>query len=208
MRGVRNILLSGVMACAACSGKIDGPREIPRSAIIGAPATSSPSVADPQMRAEDPALFDLSTQYFPGTTASGGKKRLFRLTRDQLDLTTRTLLPGSYAASVSSVVPSDPLQTNYEYGDILSWNASNFTPYTGWVGEIARRVEVDPGLRDHLRERYRHHVPSARRRATGAACVPQRREHRAARALFELLHGERCRQRRAGRNRRPGRPRC
>jgi hypothetical protein len=144
MRGVHKLLLSGVVACAACSGRIDGPREISGSAIPGAPASSTPSIADPQMRAEDPALFDLTTQYFPGTAASGGKKRLFRLTREQIDLTTRTLLPGSYAASVSSVVPSDPLQTNYEYGDILSWNASNFTPYTGWVGEIARRVEAQP----------------------------------------------------------------
>ena len=155
MSATRKILLGSVIACAACSGAIDGPRDFsgqmggaaaaaPGISGSGPSASASASATDGQMRAEDPALFDIATQYFPGQAASGGKKRLFRLTRTQLDLTTQTLLPTGYQSSVTGVVASDPLQTNYEYADNLSWNPANLTPYAGWVQDIARRVEADP----------------------------------------------------------------
>jgi hypothetical protein len=109
------------------------------------PGVVDPGVIDDMMRAEDPALFDVAEQYFPGATASAGKKRLFRLTREQLDRTTAALVPKSYADSIMAVMPSDPLQTNYEYSEILNWNAASLTPYASWVSAIAARVEADPG---------------------------------------------------------------
>src|SRR4051794_18844294 len=86
MRAVRNTLLSGLIACASCTGSIDAPRDIPRSPD-GVPITGPAD--DPIMRAEDPAAFDTASQYFPGAAAGAGNKRLFRLTRDQIDLTTQ-----------------------------------------------------------------------------------------------------------------------
>jgi hypothetical protein len=139
--------LSLLVACiggGGCNGSID--TEHPRTDGIspGLPGGGSPlpdpNVGDDEMRAQDPELFDVATHYFPGTTAAGGKKRLFRLTRAQLDLTTQTLLPGSYTESVTTAMPRDPLQTNYEYSDNLSWNGANLTPYASWVSAIAQNV--------------------------------------------------------------------
>jgi hypothetical protein len=41
-------------------------------------------------------------------------------------------------------MPRDPLETNYEYSDNLSFNAANFTPYIQWVESIATQVRADP----------------------------------------------------------------
>src|SRR5262245_36684737 len=145
--------LAFVVLVASCSGEIDsGHRPFdmaggPAFGVGGAggpPATAPGPMADEMMRAANPELFQLAQQYFPGMTASGGEKRLFRLTRQPLDLTTTTLLPASYMGAVADVMPGDPLQTNYEYSDNLSWNAANFTPYTTWVTEIAGRVRATP----------------------------------------------------------------
>lgn len=139
------------LACAACTGTIDDTRGDGLGGPIlpgdpGGPGGPGPSVedVDEMMRAEDPVLFDTATHYFPGTETRGGKKRLFRLTRKQLDVTTAALLPGAYAEPATSVMPRDPLQTNYEYSDNLSWNGANLTPYASWVSAIAARVEADP----------------------------------------------------------------
>jgi hypothetical protein len=101
---------------------------------------------DDAMRAEDPVLFDVASKYFPGTRAHGGKKRLFRLTRTQLDNTTQALLPGAYVEPITATMPRDPLQTNYEYSENLSWNGANLTPYAVWVEAIAGRAKDDPSL--------------------------------------------------------------
>lgn len=93
-----------------------------------------------------PTLADVAGKYFPGQTAAGAPKRVFRLTRSQLDITTKTLLPEQFAASASAVatLPRDPLQTNYEYSDNLGFNAANFTPYTNWVSSLATAVKAAP----------------------------------------------------------------
>jgi hypothetical protein len=54
------------------------------------------------------------------------------------------LLPASYQSAAAQVMPRDPLQTNYEYSENLSFNAANFTPYTDWVKQIAADVATDP----------------------------------------------------------------
>ncbi len=144
------VAVLGCVGTLGCTGSIDRGHA-PGDPVRNGPALpgvdmppADPSELDEQMRAEDPELFELALQYFPGMTAAGGKKRLFRLTRAQLDLTTQALLPTSYETSIASTMPSDPLQTNYEYSDNLSWNASNLTPYASWVSAIAERVQQNP----------------------------------------------------------------
>jgi hypothetical protein len=96
------------------------------------------------MRAQNPSLFDTARAYFPQDNALGAPERLFRLTRTQLDATTKALLPTHYSAPVADSMPRDPLQTNYEYSDNLSFNAANFTPYTRWVEQVATSVRANP----------------------------------------------------------------
>ena len=147
-----------VAALAACTGDIEGQRAygaggqapgLPGGGGTGGAGPGNDGMVqdmDDAMRAEDPVLFDVATKYFPGTTAHGGKKRLFRLTRTQLDKTTQALLPNAYLEPVSATMPRDPLQTNYEFSENLSWNGANLTPYAAWVEAIAGRAKDDPAL--------------------------------------------------------------
>ncbi|MET0595328.1 MAG: DUF1588 domain-containing protein, partial [Polyangiaceae bacterium] len=89
-------------------------------------------------------LDQIATQYFPGQTATNLPKRVFRLTRTQLDITTKTLLPQHVTSTAVATVPRDSLQTNYEYADNLNFNPANFTPYTNWVGQITASVKASP----------------------------------------------------------------
>jgi hypothetical protein len=148
-------LIASAAALVACSGAIDdaGGGRRPGSVLpptAGAPATIDPaaiaaaSAADEAMRTQDPALFQLASQYFPGTTPHGGAVRLSRLTRTQLDRTTAALLPDAHAERAEDALPRDPLQTNYEYAANLSWNAANFAPFTDWVTALSERVRSAP----------------------------------------------------------------
>jgi hypothetical protein len=92
----------------------------------------------------NPTLAQIAAQYFPGQASTDSSKRVFRLTRAQLDITTKTLLPQHVSATAVATLPRDPLQTNYEYADNLSFNAANFTPYTDWVTQIATSVQATP----------------------------------------------------------------
>jgi hypothetical protein len=149
----RALLLCALVA--GCTGKVDeharvivpgaGPGAGPGSTTAnGVAGNADVKAADADMRMRDSALFDLSLKYFPGQEASGAAPRLFRLTRTQLDNTTKALLPGSYMDALAGVMPRDPLQTNYEYATNLSWNDANFTPYTSWIGALAMRVGESP----------------------------------------------------------------
>jgi hypothetical protein len=100
--------------------------------------------ADAMMQAANPTLFEISMKYFPETVSMSGPPRLFRLTRTQLDATTQLLLPMQFKGSAVDALPRDPLQTNYEYADNLSFNPANFTPYTSWVAELAAGVRTNP----------------------------------------------------------------
>jgi hypothetical protein len=92
----------------------------------------------------NPTLDQIADQYFPGRIPTNLPKRVFRLTRTQLDITTKTLLPQHVSATAVTTVPRDPLQTNYEYADNLGFNPANFTPYTNWVTQIANSVKAAP----------------------------------------------------------------
>src|SRR6185436_7454716 len=99
---------------------------------------------DMMMMAANPDLFALAQKYFPSTDVANAPKRMSRLTRAQLDATTKSLLPAFYGATALSAVPPDPLQTNYEYAANLNFNAANFTPYQKWVDGIATAVRAKP----------------------------------------------------------------
>jgi hypothetical protein len=89
-------------------------------------------------------LAEVADQYFPSKTAASAPKRLFRLTRTQLDITTKALLSGELATTATASWPRDPLQTNYEYADNLSFNTANFTPFAGWAEALAEAVKAEP----------------------------------------------------------------
>jgi hypothetical protein len=147
--------LAIVLACLAlgCDGNILGSSDASQGPPLGTPGPADSPGNDPngtggptddELRAKDPQLFDVALKYFPTEAASPGKKRLSRLTRQQLDLTTQSLLPQHFAKSALEALPRDPLQTNYEYADHLGFSAANFTPLTGWVQELAAKVKAAP----------------------------------------------------------------
>jgi uncharacterized protein DUF1588/uncharacterized protein DUF1592/uncharacterized protein DUF1585/uncharacterized protein DUF1587 len=113
-------------------------------ANAGRGGAGEPTPVDQEQQAMNPDLFAVATRYFPTLSAGSAPKRVFRLTRRQLDNTTRTLLPAHFSAEARASVPADPLQTNYEYAENLSFNPANFTPYTQWVGQLADRVRANP----------------------------------------------------------------
>jgi hypothetical protein len=113
-----------------------------RSGGAGSSGSSTGGVASGG--AQGPGLDAVAIQYFPGQVARGSAPRLSRLTRTQLDLTTRHLLPEHYSETALASLPRDPLQTNYEYSANLGFSAANFTPFTTWVSELAGRVKETP----------------------------------------------------------------
>jgi hypothetical protein len=147
--------LALALAPIGCEGRISGGSSSapaadgsmlgnPGPATTGGGGRLKDGPTDDELRAKDPTLFDFALQYFPGQAAQAGKTRLFRLTRQQLDLTTQTLLPKQYGETALSSLPRDPLQTNYEYADNLSFSAANFTPLTLWVDKMTAKVKDDP----------------------------------------------------------------
>jgi hypothetical protein len=87
---------------------------------------------------------EMAVAYFPGQDDVSAPKRMVRLSRNQLDLTARTLMPKLSIASATTAMPRDPLVTNYEYAENLVFNPANFTPFTNWVAAIAATVKAAP----------------------------------------------------------------
>jgi hypothetical protein len=116
---------------------------------IGAPGGGGavgggPTPSDKMNEKTNPDLFAVASKYFPSTSAAMAAKRMARLTRTQLDLTTKTLLPAHVRTAATAALPPDPLQTNYEYAANLSFTPANFTPYTKWVEGIVASVRANP----------------------------------------------------------------
>lgn len=138
-----------LLTAAGCQGQILEPEASPFQAgrSSGAPTATAQNqqpAVDVAELTDDVSLQMAALRYFPNAVSSGGHARLFRLTRTQLDLTTQSLLPKAYKTKALSVLPRDPLQTNYEYADNLSFNQANFTPYLAWVEQLAAAVKADP----------------------------------------------------------------
>jgi hypothetical protein len=154
---LRCALATSLTACLfACEGDSSGPARpqgggganASPGAMGQAPGASAEEVRviDDTMRAQDPDLFALASRYFPGTMPASAPARLVRLTRDQLDRTAQTLLPNQVPSPALTVLPRDPLQTNYEYAANLGFNPANFTPLNSWVRAIADKVQANPAL--------------------------------------------------------------
>jgi Protein of unknown function (DUF1588)/Protein of unknown function (DUF1592)/Protein of unknown function (DUF1595) len=101
-------------------------------------------VAGPQPQEVSRTLYTIARKYFPNDAAQASAKRIFRLTRDQIDLSVASLLPGYAPKSIKDVMPRDPLQTNYEYAELLGLNPANVNALSGWIKEIAARVQKNP----------------------------------------------------------------
>jgi hypothetical protein len=134
---------------AGCVGQISGPGG--HGSAVGArsgSAAAGGSGAGASGAASGtggaPTLSEIALRYFPGQAAQNAPARVVRLTRTQLDLTTRTLLSKVAIDSALTALPNDPLQTNYEYADNLSFNSANFTPFSSWVDQIAANVKAAP----------------------------------------------------------------
>ncbi len=124
------------------------------------PGSPSGAGSNPGNPPATPAIAAMANEYFPGTADVAPPKRLVRLSRTQLDLTAKALLPTLTLASARTSLPSDPLQTNYEYADNLSFNPANFTPFASWVDAIAASVKAAPPVGHRLRgQRERNCVP-------------------------------------------------
>ena len=89
-------------------------------AVAGAPAKAqAPAAAAPakqpakepaaEPREAPPTLEAMAQSYFPGTATEASAKRIFRLTRDQIDATVSSLLPRYFGRSVKDAVPRDGL---------------------------------------------------------------------------------------------------
>lgn len=112
--------------------------------LSGETANSKKTPADQKYAASNPKIYSIGRKYFPADETAAASRRIFRLTRIQLDATIISLLPKYFTASISKMMAKDPLQTNYEYADILNFNSSNFWQLSNWLAEIADRVRKDP----------------------------------------------------------------
>jgi hypothetical protein len=173
--------LLALLILPACVGELSDPRGLgPRDGPTEVePSDDDADVAgaDDAMQAANASLFEVARRYFPGDDTASGPKRLARLTRTQLDLTTQALLPDYFEGTALAALPRDPLQTNYEYADNLGFHAANFTPFTQWVEAIAARVRAKPAAliacaasdegclaqqaRRFVTRAFRHDVPEA-----------------------------------------------
>ncbi len=124
---------------AGCEGTIYDAR-----GIHGSSSGPWGTPGDDGRQTTNPSLYAIALKYFPNEAATDPPKRVFRLTRTQLDVTTKALLPAHTTTTAASTLPRDPLQTNYEYADNLSFNPANFTPYTNWVAQIVTSVRATP----------------------------------------------------------------
>jgi Protein of unknown function (DUF1588)/Protein of unknown function (DUF1592)/Protein of unknown function (DUF1595) len=143
------VLSTLLIACqgqpaASAAGASDS--DAPPLAPPPGPSDPAPGPSDDELRGKNPDLFEVALRYFPGEARAPGRKRLFRLTRAQLDLTTQSLLPDAYAASpsASQTLPRDPLQTNYEYADHLGFGQATFTPLTRFAEQLSLAVKARP----------------------------------------------------------------
>lgn len=91
-----------------------------------------------------PKVCEVARKYFPSDDEQTSPRRIFRLTRDQIDQTVKFLLPDYHTQSVKDVMAKDPLQTNYEFAELLSYNSANLGPLSGWIKGIAGRVKAKP----------------------------------------------------------------
>ncbi len=146
MKGTSLIALTALSL--GCTGQIRGGGSEQSGSGSGPPGSDvlddGQAAIDDDLQAENPELFEIALKYFPGTDVTPGAKRLFRLTRTQLDLTTESLLPDHPGETAVHTLPRDPLEKNYEYAANLSFSAANFTPFVDFVAARVESVRAAP----------------------------------------------------------------
>jgi hypothetical protein len=126
-RGTARRVAVGVSAALTCTSLALGPLRAETATPVA--AADSETVA---------------RQFFPSDERKVPAARIYRLSRDQIDATVRSLLPGLPIKSVKSAMQRDPLQTNYEYAELIGLNTANLSGLTGWIADIARLVRQSP----------------------------------------------------------------
>ena len=161
-----------------------------RSPSGGGAVGGGPTPADKMMEKANPDLFAIASKYFPSTDGAMASKRMVRLTRTQLDLTTKTLLPAHVTDGGVAALPPDPLQTNYEYAANLGFNAGQLHALHELGRGHRRQRPRQPGQRHRLRRQQQRDRPASQTAAKTfvGARLPRDAVRRAARALCRLLH--------------------
>jgi Protein of unknown function (DUF1588)/Protein of unknown function (DUF1592)/Protein of unknown function (DUF1595) len=137
----RNVAVAALGAVALMAAASQLGAQTP-AAPAAAPAVAAQT--DQQFQKTDPELFGIAKQYFPANDSAVPTKRIFRLTREQIDATAAALLPDYAPKSIKAFMPKDPLQTNYEFAEILNFNPANVGGLSGWVNDITARVVKNP----------------------------------------------------------------
>ena len=106
-------------------------------------SASQESAEEQKYRRTDPSLYAATRQYFRSDERAAPPKRIFRLTRDQIDRTVKSLLPRYFVRSIKEAMPRDPLQTNYEYAELLNLNDANGGSLAEWISQISAGVAKD-----------------------------------------------------------------
>ena len=103
-------------------------------------------VAQPKTKADhfyaknNPKLYNIARKYFPSDAAGLPQKRIYRLSRTQIDLSVRTLIPGLKVDSLLNYMSKDPLDTNYEYAEKLRIDSANILSIKEWYSKLLPEV--------------------------------------------------------------------
>ncbi len=141
----RAMLATGIAFLGAMTaGTPVGAQTAIQTAAAAPAAVAAVPPSEQKYQAADPALYAIARQYFPSDENAAPSKRIFRLTRDQIDASVASLLPDYFSQSIKEAMPRDSLQTNYEFAELLSFNGANIRPLSAWIGAIAARVRTNP----------------------------------------------------------------
>ncbi len=147
--------------CAACHGPVATSTKMGRVAQqIQAALSSIPQMKPIQLTTNEISLIaaalapsqnsaavtptEAAAKYFPLPDREKAPKRISRLTRDQLEVTIKTLFSSYPLPSIKNALPADPLITNYEYSEVLNFNAANFAPFKTWLDQVVAAVRANP----------------------------------------------------------------
>jgi|GEM_PF-1503121 len=100
--------------------------------------------ADQYYKEKNPKLYEWARKYFPADAGELPAKRIFRLTRQQLEAEVKQLLPKVKVSGVATYIPKDPLQTNYEFAESLTLGPGNLKGLAGWYNGMLAEIRSNP----------------------------------------------------------------
>jgi hypothetical protein len=100
---------------------------------------------DQFMSQDDPKLYSTSLKFFPSAERQAAKKRLWRLSKPQIDSAASNLLAAYSPTSIAKQLPPDPDAQNYRtFSDRLEFNSSNIPPYLVAVQSLTEKISLNP----------------------------------------------------------------